>query len=113
MTVFLVKTYTVKPDKLKEHNNWGKKLVALMKAQPDLFKGVKSMKVLRHKRSEVLGEYTAMWKFERLADAEKWEKSSKENNEQASLKEEFMALLVPGSYSTNIWEPIKTLKRKH
>ena len=31
MTVFLVRTYIVKPDKLKEHDEWGKKLIAIDK----------------------------------------------------------------------------------
>ncbi len=49
MTIFLVRTYVVNPDKLKEHDAWGKKLVALMKKRPDLFKEVKSLRVLNQK----------------------------------------------------------------
>ncbi len=49
MTVYLAKTYVVNPDKLDEHNEWGKKLIALMKKKPRLFRAVKSLRVLRHK----------------------------------------------------------------
>ena len=49
MTVYLARTYVVNPDKLDEHNEWGKKLVALMKKKPGLFRGVTSLRVLRHR----------------------------------------------------------------
>jgi antibiotic biosynthesis monooxygenase (ABM) superfamily enzyme len=42
MAVYLVRTYVVKPGKFKEHNEWGKKLVVLMKKQPKHFACVKS-----------------------------------------------------------------------
>jgi antibiotic biosynthesis monooxygenase (ABM) superfamily enzyme len=113
MTIFLVRTYVVKPDKLSEHDAWGKKLVALMKNRPDLFKEVKSLKVLSQKYGDNIGGYVAMWKFESLADSEKWENNFKKNKEQMTLKSEFMALIVPGTYSAKIWEPVKTLLRPH
>ncbi|MGD6807092.1 MAG: hypothetical protein ACQCN4_09055 [Candidatus Bathyarchaeia archaeon] len=112
MTVFIVRTYVVKPDKLKEHNEWGKKLVAMMKRQPSLFGGVKSMRVLSHKYGGQVGGFTAMWKFDNLADAERWEQGFVEVKAEADLRSEFLSLLVPGSYSECIWEPVRTLNRK-
>ena len=53
-----------------------------------------------------------MWKFDNLAEVEKWEDSFKTNKEQAALKAEFMELIVPGSYCANIWETVRTLNRK-
>lgn len=112
MTVFLVRTYIVKPDKLRAHIDWGKKLIVLMKKQPNLFAGVKSMRVFSHKYGGKVGGYTAMWKFDNLVDAEKWERSFLDVKEEMSLRSEFLALIVPGSYSEYIWEPIRTLNRK-
>ena len=112
MTVFIVRTYVVKPDKLKEHDAWGKKLVALMKKQPRLFSDVKSMRVLSHKYGGKVGGFTAMWKFESISDAEKWEQGFVEVKDEADLRSEFMCLLVPGSYSEYIWETVRTLNRK-
>jgi hypothetical protein len=57
MTVYLARTYVVNPDKLDEHNEWGKKLVALMK-KPGLFRGVTSLRVLRHKCGGSIGGFT-------------------------------------------------------
>jgi len=112
LTVFIVRTYVVKPDKLKEHNEWGKKLVALMKKQPRLFRGAKSMRVLSHKYGGKVGGFTAMWKFDSLADAEQWERGFVEVKESAELRAAFLSLIVPGSYSECIWEPVRTVNRK-
>jgi hypothetical protein len=112
MTVFLVRTYTVKPDKLKEHNEWGKKLVSLMKKKPELFKGVKSMRVLSQKKANCVGNFSAMWGFESLDCIEGWETGFDEIPEEKALRTEFMDLIVPGSFSACIWEPVKILNRK-
>jgi len=112
MTVFLIRTYTVKPDKLKEHNEWGKKLVSLMKKKPSLFKSAKSMKVLKQKKGDCKGEFMAMWAFEDLASIKNWEASFSEIPEEKALRAELMELIEPGSFSACIWEPVKTLNRK-
>lgn len=112
MTVFLIRTYSVKPDKLKEHNIWGKKLVSLMKKNPEFFKGVKSMQVLNQKKDNSAGNFMAMWGFEDLECIKGWEAGFNEIPEEKALRAEFMDLIEPGSFSACIWEPVKTLKRK-
>jgi hypothetical protein len=112
VTVFLVRTYTVKPDKLEAHNAWGKKLVAMIKKHPELFSGIKSMRVLRHKYGGAVGGFTALWKFESLADLEAFEQGFREVKEKAALREEFVDLLVPGSYSQCVLETVRAIKRK-
>jgi antibiotic biosynthesis monooxygenase (ABM) superfamily enzyme len=110
MTVYLARTYVVKPDKLKGHNKWGKKLVALMKKKPSLFSGVKSLQVLKHEGSP--GKFTAMWGFESTANIKGWENGFSEIPEEKALRAEFMELIVPDSYVACILEPIKKLNRK-
>jgi antibiotic biosynthesis monooxygenase (ABM) superfamily enzyme len=112
MTVYLARTYVVKPEKLDDHNEWGKKLIALMKNKPYLFRGVTSLRVLRHKHGGSMGGFTALWGFESLANIEGWENGFTEIPEEKALRAKFMELIVPESYSACILEPIKTLKRK-
>jgi antibiotic biosynthesis monooxygenase (ABM) superfamily enzyme len=112
MTVYLARTYVVKPDKQKDHNEWGKKLVALMKKKPSLFKGVRSLRVLRHKYGGRVGKFTALWDLESLANIEGWESRFSEIPEENALRTEFTELIVPGSYSAYILEPVKTITRK-
>jgi antibiotic biosynthesis monooxygenase (ABM) superfamily enzyme len=114
VTVFVVRTYTVKPDKLAEHNLWGKKLVAVMKKKQGLFGGVQGMRVLSHKYGGSVGGFTAMWKFKSLQDAEKWEDGFTEVKEEMALRQEFLELVVPGSYRQEIWESVRSInRRKH
>lgn len=112
MTVYVARTYLIKPDKLKEHNNWGKKLVALMKNQPNLFKGVKSMQVFSHMQDESGCKFTALWGFEKLSAIKEWKRGFKEIPQEQALRAEILELFVEGSYQSNILKPIKTLKRK-
>ena len=107
MTVYLARTYIVNPDKLREHNEWGKKLVSLMKKKPNLFEDVKSLQVLHHKN-----KFTALWGFASLANIPGWESGFAEIPEEKALRAEFMELIVPGSYSACILKPIKTMHRK-
>ncbi len=112
MTVFIVRTYIVKPDKLQEHLDWGKKLVKLMKKQPGLFGEVLSMQVLSHKYGGCVGGFTAMWKFKTFADSEKWVHGFSAVKEEIDLRSEFLSLIVLGSYSECIWESVCTINKK-
>ena len=112
MTVYLARTYVIAPNRLKEHNEWGKKLVALMKKEPALFLGVESLQVLRHKNEGSAGKFTALWSFDSLSSIEGWETGFREIPEEKALRSEFMELIVPGSFSACIMEPIKKMNRK-
>ena len=112
MTVYLARTYVIAPNRLKEHNEWGKKLVALMKKKPGLFLGVESLQVFSHKDDESTGKFTALWGFENLSSVEGWETGFREIPEEKALRTEFMELIVPGSFSACILEPIKKMNRK-
>jgi hypothetical protein len=53
-----------------------------------------------------------MWGFKGIANIEGWENGFSEIPEEKALRAEFMALIVPGSFSACIWKQIKSLKRK-
>jgi hypothetical protein len=112
MTVFVVRTYTVKPECQKAHLEWGKKLVAMLKKQPKQFSKVRSMRVYSNKYGGAVGGFTAMWKFDSLADAQDWEQGFVEVKAEADLRSEFLGLIVPGSYTQALWEPVRSLNKK-
>jgi hypothetical protein len=111
MTVYLCRTYIVKAGKLKEHNEWGKGLVALMKSKPSLFDGAKSMQVLNYKRSGEARKFTAMWGFENSANLAGWEKCFTELPEEKALRAAFLDLIEPDSMTVSVVEPIKTMHK--
>jgi hypothetical protein len=53
-----------------------------------------------------------MWGFEDHSLIEGWEKGFSEIPEEKALRSEFMELVVRDSYSVQILQPIKTIKRK-
>jgi hypothetical protein len=113
MTVYLARTYVVNRGKLKEHNEWGKKLVTFMKNNPSLFRNVTSLRVFRHKcGGSVDKRFTALWGLANLASIEGWESEFSEIPEEKAFRSEFIKLIVPGSYSACILNPIKTINRK-
>jgi antibiotic biosynthesis monooxygenase (ABM) superfamily enzyme len=109
MTVYFCRNYIVKPDKLKEHNKWGKKLVALMKKKPGLFSDARSIQVLRQCGSKF--NFFAIWGYTGKLDFEGWEAGFCEIPNEDALREEFMELIEPSSNRAQIHKPIKTLRR--
>ena len=107
MTVFMVETYLVKPDKLGEFAAFLKKTDAFMKKRPDLYKEIKSHKHFSHFIGGNLGGFVTMMEIESLSDAEKVYKKFMEDKEfRTDIQAEWAALLVPGTYSLSIWNPV-------
>ncbi len=109
MTTFLVSTYIVKPDKLAQHTAWGKNLVASMKQNPDQFREVKSLKVCHQKSKDTPGKFVALWEFENPTNRKRWEKRF--HKKQIALSKDFTELLVPETFATQVWTPIKDMRR--
>jgi hypothetical protein len=105
MTVFIVETYVVKPDKLGEAAAFFKKFLAWMKERSDLFKEVKSLKLFSN-MSGVVG-YVDMLEFDSLADLEKWTNRYYGYKEALAWHAEWLALIVPGTWSVNIWTAVQ------
>jgi hypothetical protein len=103
MTIFLVITYVVKPDKLGEYAAWVKKWAAWAKERPDLYKEFKSGRLFRHRIGN-FGGFVEMWEMESLADVEKWtNRASADKDRMTKIMPEFMTLIVPGTMTVNIW----------
>jgi hypothetical protein len=66
----------------------------------------------RHKYGGSVGRFTSLWGFKSLAYIESWEDRFSRMPEERASHAEFMELIVQGSYSTCILEPIKVLNRK-
>ncbi|MBM5805341.1 MAG: hypothetical protein FJZ49_04675 [Candidatus Verstraetearchaeota archaeon] len=107
MTVFLVDSYVIKPDKLSEFTAFLKKYTERLKKRPDLTKEVKSHKIF----SLMLGgkgcEYVEMWEFENLAEFEKFFNRIMQDKEfTTTLNLESARLIVPASESIEIWSSV-------
>ena len=107
MTIFMVATYVVKPDKLSDFEAFLKNLDPYIKKRPDLFKEVKSHKIFTYLLGGIGGSYVEMWEAESLADLEKVLNRMMEDKEYLTkIYPMFASVIVPGTYSTNIWSAV-------
>jgi len=106
MTVFSVETWIVKPDKLGEYMIWHKKYETWFKKHSSEYKEVKSYKVFSHMLGGNWGGYVFMTEFENLADLEKAFNKMMKSDFMTALYPEFARLIVDGSYSVDVWNPV-------
>jgi len=108
MTVFLVETYVIKPEKQAEFvaykEKW-KKFFAFEK-HPQLFKEVKSHKMFAQVLGGNFNGYVEMWEFENIADCEKFFNKVMQSDYTTKLYPEFASLEVPATRSMNIWNSV-------
>lgn len=107
MTVFMVATYVVKPDKLGEFEAFLKTSDPYIKKRPDLFREIKSHKIFTYLLGGIGGGYVEMWEAESLANLEKvFNRLMGDKEYMTKVYPMFAALIVPGTYSTNIWNAV-------
>jgi hypothetical protein len=105
LTVFLVETYVIKPDKLGAFTALYKKFETYMKKRKDLFKEVKSHRIFSQLMGGNWGGYVEMTEFENFADFEKWMNKIMRSDYMTTLYPEFAGLEVPGKHTMNVWNP--------
>ncbi len=106
MTVFIVETYVVKPGKDGELVSLLKRIAEHKKENPDKFKEMKSKKIFSQLFGGISGRYTEMIEFDNMADAEKYMTREEKDEEFMKLYQEAMLLLVPATYSMNVWKSV-------
>ena len=102
MAVFIVETFVVKPEKQKEFMPLWKKMLKFIKENPKMFKG-KSGKLFTQTFGGVYGAYVSMWEYNSLADMEKEMTVTMKDERLLKLMQEFMQLIVPNTYTANVW----------
>jgi len=102
LTIMMVDSYVIKPDKLGEFTEFAKKYLEWMKKRTDLTKEVKSHKLFSHMIGK-FGGYVEMIAFENLADFEKWMSKMMHSEFMTTIYPEFAKYIVPGTESNEIW----------
>jgi hypothetical protein len=104
MTVFLVETYVVKPEKHSEFMTYKKKW---KKFFAKWLKELKSHKMLAQLLGGNYGGFVEMWEFESLADCEKFFIKIMQSDYSTKLYPEFASLIVPATHSMNILNSVE------
>jgi hypothetical protein len=107
MTIMMVDSYVVKPDKLGEYPAFLKKLDAFIKKRQELFKEAKSIKFSSKFLGGTWGGFVEMYEFENLADFEKcFNKVMHDKEFLTTIYAEVPNYIVPGSESVEIWNSV-------
>jgi hypothetical protein len=96
MSVFLVSTYVVKPDKQEEYK----------KENPEKVKELKSWKVFTQTFGDIYGKYMEIYEFDSMADYERYAEKAYKNKEYSEIVQKQMLFFVPETVSNSIWNPV-------
>jgi len=102
MAIFYVETFMVKPEKQNEFMPTWKKFLKYAKDNPKMFK-FKSGKVFTQMFGGVYGTYVSITEYDSLADLEKEMATTMKDEKLMKMMQEFMAFIVPNTYTANIW----------
>jgi len=105
MTIFMVETYVIKPEKQEEFMSLLKKWYAETKKNEAKYKELKSYKIDAQMFGGNRLGYFEMWEFESLADLEKLLNRINQDKEFLKVVSDFTSCIVPDTWSINIWAP--------
>jgi len=105
MTVFIVSTYVVKPEKQAEFKSLLRKWQKYMKENTEKLKEMKSWKLYTQTFGSVYGAYIEQVEYDSLAELEKCNARLLKDKEISKLSQEAMALI--DTVSMSAWEPVK------
>jgi len=106
VTVFVVETYVVKPEKQAELKSLLKRWSKFMKENPTLFKEMKSWKLFTQTFGSISGAYVEMVEYDSLAEHEKCHARLLKNKEYMKLYQDAIALIDAATFSMSAWEPV-------
>jgi hypothetical protein len=98
--------YVVKAEKLSEFDSALNEFLKYKETHQDLFKGLRSWKLLRQEYGAKSSLYIEMWEFDSLADMETNMARIFSDEGMKRIGRGFHQLVEPTSFSTNIWYPI-------
>ncbi len=104
MTVFIIETFVVKPEKQSEYRSLMQKGQKFMKENPEKFKELKSWKMFIQTFGGISGAYVAQTEYASLADFEKLSARLSKDKESLKLSQEVNATIDMTTYTMSTWE---------
>lgn len=107
MTILVIGTWLVRPEKQVEFNRLWKRFLEYMKKSPKMFKEVKSLKFFTQTFGGIMGSHVELAEYESLADYETFQAKMKKSKEYMKLLQEFMLLVDPTTITESVLTAIK------
>lgn len=104
MSVFVVVTYVVKPEKQAEFMPCMQRILKYVEENPEKFKEWKSFKLFSQMHFDIIGRYMELWGFDNMADLEKCKIRLSKDEKWLKLVQEIALLIDPARFSMNIWK---------
>jgi hypothetical protein len=108
MSVFLISTYVVKPDKQEEYKAMYRRWLEYKKENPEEVKELepKSWRIFTQTFGDAYGKHMEIYEFDSIADYERFVERASKNKEHSEIFENQMLFFVPGTVSNSIWNPV-------
>lgn len=108
MSVFLVSTYVVKPDKLEAYKAMYRRWLEYKNEHPEAVTELepKSWRIFTQTFGDVYGKHMEIYEFDSLTDYERFMERASKNKEYSEIFEQQMLCFVPGTVSNSIWSPV-------
>ena len=106
MSVFIVDTHVVKPEKQEEYMSFMRRVRKYMKENPETFKEVKSWKVFAQMFGGIAGGYVQLWEYDKMAHIEKSLTRMFKDKGFMEIKQQFNRLIEPATHSWNVWNTV-------
>ncbi len=106
MSVFVVQTYFVKPEKREKYMTLWRRWLKYMKENPEKVKEIRSVKLFTQTFGSISGAYVAVREFDSLADYERCHTRLLKDEEFMKLYQKVMLLIDPDTLSMNVWNSV-------
>jgi len=105
MAIFMLEQYVIKSDKMNEFTVFLKKYLPwIQKRRADLYKEVKSHKMISQMFGGNFGKYMEIWEYESLADCEKcFSRLMQDKELMTEIFPEFASYFAPATHTIEIW----------
>jgi len=102
MTILVIGTWFVKPEKQVEFSRLWKKLLGLMKKKQKMFKEVKSIKLFTRTFGRTASSHVELVEYESLADYEALHARPMKKKEFVKLFQELMLIIEPATMTESV-----------
>jgi len=106
VSVFIVNTWIIKPEKQAEFTQMWKRYLKYVKENPEEFKELKSIKLFTQTFGGIYGAYVELVEYESLTDYEKLIVRVFKDEGFMKIFQELMLLMEPGTFSLNVWNSV-------
>jgi len=106
MSIVLTQMYVVKAERQAEFTPLLNEFLAVKKARPELFDGLKSWKLYRQEIGRPAGLYVEMWEYESLAQMEETNERIHKDEGMDAIRSAFHQIVEPATLSEGVWRPV-------